>query len=288
MRKIKYSFKQWCDDNNRQDLLDRWDYDVTGFGPEDVTFASAKPIYFKCPAGKHESEKRKIYVITSGGSQKDFICKECNKEHRHDMIDMAGLIFGELTVLYLDQEKTEKQKENYWVCRCSCGAIKSMRGASLRNGSIKTCANRKIHWVGENATNWKGGVTPINVAIRNSGIYDEWRNAILEKDGYKCVVCGTSKKLEVHHIYPFSSYIDDRFKTCSGISLCYWHHSMYINGSFHKEYGTYNNTPEQLEEYINRKRQELGITESFNIYEYMSSIEDDDLEIDDTQLDLYE
>ena len=63
---------------------------------------------------------------------------------------------------------------------------------------------------------------------------------------------------------------------------------MYVDGSFHKEYGTYNNTPEQLEEYINRKRQELGITESFNIYDYMSSIEDDNLEIDDTQLDLYE
>jgi len=68
MRKIKYSFKQWCDDNNRQDLLDRWDYDATGFSPEDITFASAKPVYFKCPIGKHKSEKRKVYVITSSGT----------------------------------------------------------------------------------------------------------------------------------------------------------------------------------------------------------------------------
>ena len=65
---LKYSFKQWCDDNNRQDLLDRWDYDATGFSPEDITFASAKPVYFKCPIGKHKSEKRKVYVITSSGT----------------------------------------------------------------------------------------------------------------------------------------------------------------------------------------------------------------------------
>lgn len=44
---------------------------------------------------------------------------------------------------------------------------------------------------------------------------------------------------------------------------------------------------EQLEEYINRKKQELGISEPFNIYDYMSSIYDDDMEIDDYGLDIF-
>jgi transposase-like protein len=270
-RKIKYSFKQWCEDNNRHDLLNRWDYEKTGFAPEDITFASAKPVYFKCPKGIHESEKKRVNTITSG-PQNNFICKKCNEEFRHDIKDMTGMKFGELTVLSLDQEKTRKQKEAYWLCQCSCGAIKSVRGASLRNGVIKTCANRKIHWTGENASNWRGGVTPININIRNSEEYNRWRENVLKKDGYKCVVCGRDYKLEAHHIYPFSLYEDKRFDIDCGIIMCYDHHSMYADGSFHKEYGTYDNTPEQLEEYINRKRSELGITEPFDISKYMNDL----------------
>lgn len=287
MRKIKYSFKQWCEDNNRHDLLDRWDYERTGFGPNDVSYASDKPIYFKCPVDKHQSEMRKIHRITCG-AQNDFVCKVCDKELRHDIKNMAGLKFGEFTVLSIDQAKTVKQKEAYWTCQCSCGAIKSVRGASLRTGVIITCGNRKIHWTGKNASNWRGGVTPINVGIRNSSEYDEWRSLVLKKDNYKCLVCYKNRNLEAHHIFSFADYKDKRFDVNCGITLCYDHHSMYTDGSFHKEYGTYHNTPEQLEEYINRKRQELGITESFNIYDYMSSFDDDNLEIDDTQLDLYE
>ena len=32
----KYTFKQWCDDNSRDDLLKRWDYEKTGFCPDDI------------------------------------------------------------------------------------------------------------------------------------------------------------------------------------------------------------------------------------------------------------
>lgn len=77
-RKNRYSFKQWCEDNNRQDLLDRWDYEKTGFAPEDITFASAKPVYFKCPKGIHESEKKRVNTITSG-SQNNFVAKSAMK-----------------------------------------------------------------------------------------------------------------------------------------------------------------------------------------------------------------
>ena len=140
-----------------------------------------------------------------------------------------------------------------------------------------TCGDRKIHWTGENASNWRGGVTPINIAIRNSEEYDVWRENILKKDNYKCVICGTNHKLEAHHIYPFSSYIEKRFDLNCGITLCYDHHSMYAFDSFHKAYGTYDNTPEQLNEYINRKRTELGFTESFDIYKYMNCLSSADL-----------
>ena len=283
--KMKKSFKQWCDENKRQDLLDRWDYEKNTLSPEEVSYASGKKIYFKCPKGVHESEPRKVCVITCG-TQKNFYCNECNKIWNAQIDDLTGKQFGQLTVLELDKDRNKKSKQTYWKCKCSCGATVSVGASALKDGVQVTCGNRSIHWSGENAPNWKGGVTPENIALRNSDSYNEWRKAVFEKDGYKCLVCGCNKKLEAHHIYPFASYTNDRFRVKSGATLCYWHHSMYEDGSFHKEYGTHNNTPEQLEEYINRKRQALGITESFDIYKFMSSIEDDDMEIDDYGLDL--
>lgn len=50
-------------------------------------------------------------------------------------IDLTGKRFGRLIVLGLDKEKSTT-KVKYWICRCDCGNIISVRGGSL------TCSNR--------------------------------------------------------------------------------------------------------------------------------------------------
>ena len=55
----KISFKQWCIDNNRQDLLEEWDYENNkGQKPEDFTHGNAKKVWWVKPyddpiTGKH-------------------------------------------------------------------------------------------------------------------------------------------------------------------------------------------------------------------------------------------
>jgi len=72
-----------------------------------------------------------------------------------------------------------------------------------------------FHW------NWKGGITPINVKIRNSNKYINWRKEIFYRDKYKCVECGkTNCKLNAHHILSFSKYKNKRFDINNGITLC--------------------------------------------------------------------
>jgi hypothetical protein len=94
MKKEKYTFYQWCIDNNCDDLLDRWDYEKTGFGPEDITYSSAKPVYFQCPKGLHESEKRNVWRITRKNSdQKTFRCKACLQEYPI-LDDITGNLYG--------------------------------------------------------------------------------------------------------------------------------------------------------------------------------------------------
>lgn len=80
--KMKYqcclcnSFAQWCIDHNRQDLVDRWDFDKNKKTPDQVSYSSGKKYYFKCPKGLHDSEAKALCnVIKQEGSQK---CQGCN------------------------------------------------------------------------------------------------------------------------------------------------------------------------------------------------------------------
>lgn len=271
-RKIKYSFKQWCDDNNRQDLLDRWDYDKTGFGPSDITYGSNKPVYFKCPKGIHESELRYVHRITCKTDQNDFKCKECMKEYPI-LKDITGWIFGELTVIEPDFEATNNHSGNgtYWKCMCSCGNTTSVHGNALKDGRQVTCGDRKIHRAGSNNSNWKGGITPKLLSDRTSLEYNNWRDSVYKKDWFTCQCCGQSIDIEknAHHINSFAYNIKLRFDISNGILLCSRCHHIKGPGSLHNVYGTNDVTPQQLEEYINNKRKELGIDIPFSIDRYL-------------------
>lgn len=53
---------------------------------------------------------------------------------------------------------------------------------------------------GPNHSQWKGGVSEINVLARaRVKLYKEWKYPILVRDGFKCVECGCPTKLHVHH-----------------------------------------------------------------------------------------
>lgn len=403
-RKPKYSFAQWCIDNGKSDLLDRWDYDLNNCNPSDVSAKTEKELWFKCPCNKHESELKRVdglaygkakdihcikcdsfaqgiideygveylnkiwsdkneftpWDISNKNAHKNIIfrclknpahefertpqvywrtslCPICEKEQSrfgtkypesvdvwsqlndtspfdysttqhavvwwkcnngvHDdyrlslqsmvdcgfqcyyckpkkwypkygnRLDLSGKRFGKLTVLSIHGSINNI---TYWNCKCDCGNECVKIGYLLYQGRTKTCGDRTIHFVGEDNPNWKGGITPENIAIRMSSEYDEWRLSVYEKDGYSCQICGTHDDLTAHHIYPFATYPDLRLDINNGMTLCNTHHSTKSPESFHSVYGCFNNTPEQLEEYINEKRKQLGIDIPFSIDEYVS------------------
>ena len=95
---------------------------------------------------------------------------------------------------------------------------------------------------GENNPNWKGGITPLYLKIRNSEKTAGWRKQIFERDSYTCTECGVrnqkgsgkSVRLEAHHLKPFWLIIKEnrinnfqKSQTCeelwdidNGITLC--------------------------------------------------------------------
>jgi len=50
--------------------------------------------------------------------------------------------------------------------------------------------------------------------------YNRWRKSVMARDGGKCTQCGTTQKLEAHHIKPFSLFPDDRYDVNNGVILC--------------------------------------------------------------------
>ena len=68
---------------------------------------------------------------------------------------------------------------------------------------------------------WKGGVTPENQRIRQTGAYRAWRTAVFERDNYTCTSCGErGVKLQADHIKPFAYFPEFRFSVENGRTLC--------------------------------------------------------------------
>ena len=98
---------------------------------------------------------------------------------------------------------------------------------------------------------WEDFKEPINSRIRKSTDYKEWRCSVFERDKYTCAKCKkVGGKLHAHHILNFSTNEDLRFDINNGITLCKDCHDIHIKGSFHNVYGYFNNTKEQLYEFL--------------------------------------
>lgn len=73
----------------------------------------------------------------------------------------------------------------------------------------------------EKNVNWKGGVTPINLAIRTSTEYKVWRKSVFERDRYTCQICHIKGgRLNADHIKPFASHPELRMELSNGRTLC--------------------------------------------------------------------
>ena len=94
------SFELWCIDNNKQDVLDRWDYELNKLKPNEIPFGTDKKYYFKCPKNIHNSELKKISRFTSG-QEGSMYCKACNSFAQWGL-DNIGIDFLDK---YWDYEK---------------------------------------------------------------------------------------------------------------------------------------------------------------------------------------
>lgn len=68
---------------------------------------------------------------------------------------------------------------------------------------------------------WRGGITPINKALRNSIDFRLWREAVFARDNFTCKICKKrGGRLNPDHIKPFAYFPELRFAIDNGRTLC--------------------------------------------------------------------
>jgi len=200
-------------------------------------------------------------------------CGKCNTKKLE-----IGAKFGKWTILKFSHY--DKKKMSYFLCKCSCSTIRLVRGDILRKGiscSCGMCRYRQIKLGSENEM-WRVIEEPkINYSVwrknkilcenlydksiiknvsckdfvndycfysrRLSKKYEIFRENVLNRDDYSCILCGNSKKsLNVHHIWAYSYNKDVRLSVDNGITLCLDCHKKY-----HRRFGP-NATPHHWNE----------------------------------------
>lgn len=120
------------------------------------------------------------------------------------------------------KEFSVKKSSKKITCNDECRAISRRSRVSLickecgepftahtHRSDAKFCSHECYHLslkklTKEKSINWQGGITALNLFIRNSEKYAMWRTSVFKRDMFVCQKCGNTGKLHAHHIKKFS------------------------------------------------------------------------------------
>jgi hypothetical protein len=119
--RLNKTFHDWCNENNRLDLIERWDYELNDKAPDKVAFSSNKKYYFKCNKNKsHSSTSMSLTHIVRKNSE--VICKECNSFAQwcteNNELDVLKRWDYDLNKLKPEDVSYGMNKKYYFKCPC--------------------------------------------------------------------------------------------------------------------------------------------------------------------------
>jgi 5-methylcytosine-specific restriction endonuclease McrA len=111
--------------------------------------------------------------------------------------------------------KANARPKNTIVLVCQeCGKEYNVQPCRANSSRYCSCACRGKNMPrGENAPNWKGGVSNRTQDAKN------WAAAVILRDEF-CQECGADTNLQAHHIESWGSAPDKRYDLDNGITLC--------------------------------------------------------------------
>jgi hypothetical protein len=112
------------------------------------------------------------------------------------------------------------------LCMCTnCASIFRRSKSKIDRAKNQFCdEDCKNAWMkGPQHPAWKTGVSALSFSswIKNQTAYDDWRNAVLERDNYRCIISGRTDNLQAHHVLPKAEGMspEKAFDVSNGITL---------------------------------------------------------------------
>ena len=125
----------------------------------------------------------------------------------------------------LEQSEKVKTSEKHKEYRRQLSIRFSGPGNPMFNKKVSIETRRKMSMsrigkIGENATAWKGGkFSLVRTIKKHLNRVCNWYFRVYERDSFRCQVCGSTKKIEAHHITPISKIIHDETKKIESYSM---------------------------------------------------------------------
>lgn len=214
-------------------------FEKYGYTSDELTPQSHKRIVVVC------EKCNKIWDIRKGDYKDHGLCHSCamSKGRIGKYTGEEHWNFGK----HPTEETLKKQSESH--IGLQSGEDNPMYGKKHPEETIQKMKISHEGQVGENASNWQGGITSENDKFRNSIYYTIWRTSVFERDDYTCQDCGQKGSiLNAHHILPYTDWRDPKISLNidNGITLCedchklirgkeYDYANKYFNTTFDKE-----------------------------------------------------
>lgn len=189
---------------------------------------------------------KKRRVVAANDLKKLTKCQKCKK------INLINQKFGKITIVKNDgYDLRYGRKRPKWIGKCECGTEKSYLQELLTRGDISSCGKCKPTGPDHHRYN------PLSDRYnrRDSVEYKKFAKQVFQRDNYKCIICGSTKKLNAHHLNAWHWYPQGRFDPNNAVTLC--GHKNGCHSMFHKMFGKHLNTKEQFEKFIHFQKKRL-------------------------------
>lgn len=159
-----------------------------------------------------EETKIKMSLVSKGKPKPWLKGRKLSEEHKKKLSDAKK-----------GKPSWNKGIKMWWTPARMTGKVSKFKGITGIRKHTKETRIKMSHSQpkGEKHHSWKGGITPINRAIRNSLEMKLWREAVFQRDDWMCVFC---KKrggiLHADHIKQFAYFPELRFAIDNGRTLC--------------------------------------------------------------------
>lgn len=101
----------------------------------------------------------------------------------------------------------------------STGSTKGHKRNDSAECRDKMSVAKRGMYIGEDNPNWKGGITTRDLD-RSRYRAKAWVKAVKDRDGWRCVECGSTEGLHAHHVKSWRYHPDLRYEVSNGKTLC--------------------------------------------------------------------